>query len=429
MSSNSRVIHPRSVAEPDAPREVQGDLTLLTSKPPDVAGWNAMKRGTAERKRIGPARLHDLVLEAVDFSGMAFDHTVEEYHPCNDGGPLEEVEVCDFRGCRLDRVDFSGCELAATSFRDTQLSGVAFVGASFGHVRENDRVLTSTFAGAAIRDTSFARGDLRRSDFSSARLTRCTLERADLRGARFCGAVLDEVDLSHADVRDVDLEGCSLRDVRLHATKVSASDAEMLGILEEAVPTLVYYTPPKYSQPALAFESDDPALADLVERFYRQAARDAPTLAFESERELDSYARDQRVGARRPSVFLSHTHKDKGFVRKLGNDLRRHGVRVWIDEAEIRLGDSLIERIRDGIDAMDYLAVVLTPASVQSEWVKREVDVAMNHEVEGKRVVVLPIVLEQCMLPGFLKGKLYADFTSPSRYAKGMQLLLDRLLG
>ena len=43
------------------------------------------------------------------------------------------------------------------------------------------------------------------------------------------------------------------------------------------------------------------------------------------------------------SIFLSHNSKDKHFVRKLANDLRRQGFYVWVDEAEIKLGDSLIE--------------------------------------------------------------------------------------
>src|SRR5882762_2886760 len=93
-----------------------------------------------------------------------------------------------------------------------------------------------------------------------------------------------------------------------------------------------------------------------------------------------------------PGVFLSHSHADKSFTYKLGEDLRRAGVRVWIDRAEIRVGDSLIEKITEGIKTTDYLAVILSRVSVKSEWVKREVDVAMNQEIEGRRVRVLPLL-------------------------------------
>jgi hypothetical protein len=40
------------------------------------------------------------------------------------------------------------------------------------------------------------------------------------------------------------------------------------------------------------------------------------------------------------SIFLSHAFEDKQFARKLAKDLRQAGHIVWIDEAEIKVGDS-----------------------------------------------------------------------------------------
>jgi hypothetical protein len=127
------------------------------------------------------------------------------------------------------------------------------------------------------------------------------------------------------------------------------------------------------------------------------------------------------------SIFLSHTHVDNSFVKRLADDLREAGATVWVDEAEMQVGDSLIEKIRSGIDAMDYLAVVLSPDSVASSWVRREVDIAMNQEIEGKKIKVLPVLYRRCDLPGFLKGKMYADFTDPENYGQALALLLRRL--
>ena len=127
------------------------------------------------------------------------------------------------------------------------------------------------------------------------------------------------------------------------------------------------------------------------------------------------------------SIFLSHNRADKPFVRRLAQDLQVAGVRVWIDEVEMMIGDFLIEKIREGIDQMEYLGVILSQNSVQSEWVKREVDIAMNQEIEGKRVKVLPMVIEECELPWFLKGKLYADFKVAGRYKEELGKVLRRL--
>jgi hypothetical protein len=132
-------------------------------------------------------------------------------------------------------------------------------------------------------------------------------------------------------------------------------------------------------------------------------------------------------GAAIPGIFLSHNWNDKPFVRKLALDLTNLGAKVWLDEVEMNVGDSLIEAIRTAIDDMDFLAVVLSPNSVGSEWVKREVDIAMNQEIEGRRIKVLPLMYQPCELPGFLKGKLYADFRTEDRYAKGLQTIAKRL--
>lgn len=77
-------------------------------------------------------------------------------------------------------------------------------------------------------------------------------------------------------------------------------------------------------------------------------------------------------------VFLSHTRIDKPFVRKLAADLRNHGHTVWIDEAEINIGDTLIGKIREGLDSVDYVAVILSKASIQSEWVRKELEIAFK---------------------------------------------------
>lgn len=51
----------------------------------------------------------------------------------------------------------------------------------------------------------------------------------------------------------------------------------------------------------------------------------------------------------------------------------------------------------------------------------------MNQEIEGKKVKVLPIMLEKVDPPSFLKGKLYADFTTKESYSRGLKLIIERL--
>ena len=127
------------------------------------------------------------------------------------------------------------------------------------------------------------------------------------------------------------------------------------------------------------------------------------------------------------TVFLSHSHADKPFARKLAASLRAAGHGVWIDEAEINIGDSLIEKIREGLDQVDYVAAILSSASIDSPWVTRELDIASNREIDEGRVVVLPLLVEKVELPGFLKGKFYGDFTDEEQYEAVVKLLLRQL--
>lgn len=127
------------------------------------------------------------------------------------------------------------------------------------------------------------------------------------------------------------------------------------------------------------------------------------------------------------SIFLSHNSEDNEFANRLAGDLARNGVRVWIDEAEIKVGDSLIQKIESGIEETDFVGVLLSRKSVESEWVKKELRVAMNEEIRGKRVKVLPLLLEDCNIPLFVREKLYADFRREEKYYESLGKVLDAL--
>ena len=73
-----------------------------------------------------------------------------------------------------------------------------------------------------------------------------------------------------------------------------------------------------------------------------------------------------------PSIFLCHSWNDKFFVRKLAEKLEEAGIKVWIDEAELKVGDSLIHKISEAVVQADYVGVILSHSSVSSIWVQKE---------------------------------------------------------
>ncbi len=73
-----------------------------------------------------------------------------------------------------------------------------------------------------------------------------------------------------------------------------------------------------------------------------------------------------------PTLFISHSSADKEVVDKLVHDLLASDIGVWAAPREIKVGDDIFERLNEGLQESDYLGIVLTRHSVQSEWVKAE---------------------------------------------------------
>ncbi len=89
-------------------------------------------------------------------------------------------------------------------------------------------------------------------------------------------------------------------------------------------------------------------------------------------------------------VFISHASEDKDFAGPLAHELRSAGLSVWFDEFELGLGDSLNERINDGLSRSRYGVVVISPAFFRKQWTKLEMNGFVARQTTGERVI-LPI--------------------------------------
>lgn len=126
-------------------------------------------------------------------------------------------------------------------------------------------------------------------------------------------------------------------------------------------------------------------------------------------------------------IFICHSHEDKSFARKLAIALAGAGFKVWIDEAEIRIGDSLIGKIEAGIKETTHLIAIISNASITSRWCQEELRMAINRQIGGKSITVLPVVIDNCELPGFLQEKKYADFRNTRRFEQSFKELYEAL--
>jgi len=78
-------------------------------------------------------------------------------------------------------------------------------------------------------------------------------------------------------------------------------------------------------------------------------------------------------------VFFSHSHKDRWIARQCVRSIEERGkgrIRVFLDEKDIQVGESIPESVRANIEQCHELVVLLSEVSKDRPWVLIEVGAA-----------------------------------------------------
>jgi len=86
-------------------------------------------------------------------------------------------------------------------------------------------------------------------------------------------------------------------------------------------------------------------------------------------------------------VFLSHSSLDRQFADDLAAMIRRHGVPVWYSQTNIMGAQQWQVEIGDALRRCDWFVVILSPQSVGSMWVKRELSYALAQNRLADKIV------------------------------------------
>ncbi len=120
-------------------------------------------------------------------------------------------------------------------------------------------------------------------------------------------------------------------------------------------------------------------------------------------------------------VFLSHSSQDKAAVRDLAERLRADGLRVWLDEWELKPGDSVPKKIDDGLEASRVLVLCMSAHAFGSEWAQLESYTFRFRDPLNTERRFIPLRLDESPVKGLLAQFLYINWLPAERdeeYAK-----------
>jgi hypothetical protein len=125
------------------------------------------------------------------------------------------------------------------------------------------------------------------------------------------------------------------------------------------------------------------------------------------------------------NVFISHRGADTDEAERLARELTPDGHRVWLDAWAIKLGDSIVGRMHEGLTGATHVVLCLSASDVLAPWISAEWMSALARQLNGEGVKILPVRLTGGDLPAILADRRYADLVAD--WDRGVNELRDAL--
>ena len=181
-----------------------------------------------------------------------------------------------------------------------------------------------------------------------------------------------------ADLSDADLSGANLRDADLGYTVITNVDLSEVRGLD-------------------AVKHWDPSSVGIDTLFHSRGKIPAEFLRGCGVPDQWITYLPSLVGMLAPiqfySCFISYSTKDEDFAQRLHSRMHEKGLRVWYSPKDIKGGQKLHEQIDQAIRGYEKLLLVLSPNSMNSEWVKTEIRKARKIEIKEGQQKLFPIRL------------------------------------
>ena len=244
-----------------------------------------------------------------------------------------------------------------------------------------------------LRDAQLYGCSMRLANLANADLCGATLQSSNLVGAVFQNASLDETDLSFSFLMGADFSGAFLRKTNFTLASLKNADFEKAVMMwtvfgdNDLSEVRGLETATHDGPTVVGIEAIYASKGKIPEEFLRNCGvpenliRYIPALV-NSEEGIQFY-----------SCFISYSFRDEEFARRLHSRMRDAHLRVWFAPEDIQGGKKLHEQIETAIHVYDKLLIVLSEASLQSEWVMTELRKARQAERQTGKRKLFPVRL------------------------------------
>jgi hypothetical protein len=277
-----------------------------------------------------------------------------------------------------------GAKIGASSFW-ADLSEADLQGADLYQGKPGSGWTGIDLVGADLRNSNLKSIKLAWANLTGATLAGAELSGANLMSARFHGANLSGVNLSGAllggaDLLHANLRGACLNRTYFYETNFSDTDLTDTTGLQDC----------RYAGPCTVDHRTLFNYAPLPIAFLRGCG--LPGIL------LDYLPSLRTTAIELHSCFISYSSKDEEIAKRLYTELQSKGVRCWFAPEDLKIGDEFRTRIEESIRICEKLLIVLSENSINSEWVKTEVEAAYEKEIRQKKLVLFPIRLDDSVM-------------------------------
>jgi uncharacterized protein YjbI with pentapeptide repeats len=300
-----------------------------------------------------------------------------------------QLHLANLAGADLSEADLVGAQLSLANLNETNLSSANFM----------RTILSSAYlSGANLRGAILQRVDMTFANFDNANLSGATLLGSDVFCANFAGANLTEaklggVDFSVANLCEANLSDADLRNAIFSRTHLRGTIFDR----SHAGGTLFGDCDLSEASGLCLIQHDGPSIVSL-DAIYASGGKIPESFlrgcgvpeSFITQIHSLVNAED---GIQFYSCFISYSSTDEEFARRLHGRMRDAHLRVWFAPEDMKSGQKLHEQIETAIRVYDKLLIVLSEASLQSEWVMTELRKARKAERQSGQRKLFPVRL------------------------------------